>query len=73
MRPSVLVAFADTGGEAGAIRAAAEWFGANVYYFPVGRPADFLAVLASSDAGYVNSFFFEIMCYLCSGLVRRSF
>ena len=45
MRPSVLIAFTDTGGEAPAVRAAAECFGANVFYYPIGRPADFLAVL----------------------------
>ena len=51
MRPKILIAFADTGGEAGAIRAAAEWFGASVFWFPVGRPADFLAVL-EGNTGY---------------------
>ena len=46
MRKTVLIAFADTGLEAEAIRAAAESFGASVFFYPVGRPADFLAVLA---------------------------
>ena len=54
MRPTVLIAFADTGGEAGAIRAAAEWFGASVFWFPVGRPLDFLDVLGGKT-GYPDA------------------
>ena len=46
MRKTVLIAFADAALEAAAVRGAAEAFGASVYYYPIGRPSDFLAVLA---------------------------
>ena len=45
MRKTVLIAFTDADLEAAAVRGAAEAFGASVYYYPVGRPSDFLAVL----------------------------
>lgn len=48
MRKTVLIAFTDADLEAAAVRGAAEAFGASVYYYPVGRPSDFLAVLAGN-------------------------
>ena len=51
MRKTILIAFTDAELEAAAIRAAAESFGATVFFYPVGRPADFLAVLAG-EAGF---------------------
>ena len=48
MRKTVLIAFTDAALEAAAVRGAAEAFGASVYYYPVGRPSDFLAVLAGN-------------------------
>ena len=46
MRRTVLIAFTDAALEAAAVRGAAEVFGASVYYYPVGRPDDFLRLLA---------------------------
>ena len=51
MRKTVLIAFTDAALEAAAVRGAAETFGASVYYYPVGRPLDFLAVL-TGDTGF---------------------
>ena len=48
MRKTVLIAFAGTELEAAAIRAAAESFGASVFFYPIGRPADFLSVLTGT-------------------------
>lgn len=48
MRKTILVAFSDAELEAAAIRAAAESFGASVFFCPAGRPADFLSVLAGT-------------------------
>ncbi len=47
MRKTVLIAFTDAELEAAAVRGVSEAFGASVYYYPVGRPADFLDVLAA--------------------------
>ena len=46
MRKTVLIAFTDAELEAAAVRGVSEAFGASVYYYPVGRPSDFLDVLA---------------------------
>ena len=46
MRRTVLIAFTDAALEAAAVRGAAEAFGASVYYYPIGRPDDFLRVLS---------------------------
>lgn len=51
MRKTVLIAFADAALEAATVRGAAEALGASVYYYPIGRPSDFLAVL-SGNTGF---------------------
>ena len=47
MRKTVLIAFTDAELEAAAVRGVSEAFGASVYYYPIGRPSDFLDVLAA--------------------------
>ena len=47
MHKTVLIAFTDAELEAAAVRGVSEAFGASVYYYPIGRPSDFLDVLAA--------------------------
>ena len=55
MRRTVLIAFTDAALEAAAVRGAAEAFGASVYYYPIGRPDDFLRLLAGETGAAAPS------------------